>query len=122
MDKKVVVFGGCGFLGSYVVEELLNRGYEVTAADVNPPKHFQSDIFKKCDILERKSLEKIFTEKYDFVYNFAGFANLDESVHHPVETFELNTMGTLNLLETCENNNIERFPTPSRWEIGRRNS
>ena len=37
MSKKVVVFGGAGFLGSYVLSELVNRGYDVLAADLKKP-------------------------------------------------------------------------------------
>ncbi len=39
--KKVVVFGGSGFLGSYVADELTNRGYSVTIADINPSKYLK---------------------------------------------------------------------------------
>ena len=41
--KKVVVFGGSGFLGSYVADELTNRGYSVTIADINQSKYLKSN-------------------------------------------------------------------------------
>jgi UDP-glucose 4-epimerase len=37
--KKILVFGGFGFLGHYLVHELLNRGYEVTVADIHENKN-----------------------------------------------------------------------------------
>ena len=47
MGKKVVVFGGAGFIGSYVVEELLKRNYEVIAADIKYSKYIPEKIFEK---------------------------------------------------------------------------
>ena len=49
--KKVLVFGGFGFLGHYLVNELLNRGYEVTVADIHENEKLESNItFNICDI------------------------------------------------------------------------
>ena len=108
MRKKVVVFGGAGFIGSYVVEELLNRGYEVLAVDIKYSKYVPKDIFKKCDILDRKRVNEL-VAKVDIVYNFAGYANLDDAIEDPVRTIELNVLGNMNILEACRKNNIERF-------------
>ena len=56
MRKNVVVFGGTGFIGTYVVEELLNNGYEVIAADIQSSKYVDNKYFRKCDILKRRVL------------------------------------------------------------------
>jgi len=108
MNKKVAVFGGNGFIGSYVVEELIKRGYEVVSADINPSKYVDEKYFIKCDILDAKGVENI-VKNVDIVYNFAGFANLDDAIANPVRAIELNVMGNLNILEACKNHNIERF-------------
>ena len=42
--KKVLVFGGFGFLGHYLVHELLNRGYELTVADIDEKEKLDSNI------------------------------------------------------------------------------
>lgn len=108
MNKKVVVFGGCGFIGVYLVEELLRRGYEVIAADINYSQYIEKKYFKKCDILDINQVNDI-VKKSDFVFNLAGNANLDDAVNDPIKTMQLNVMGNLNILESCKKNKIKRF-------------
>lgn len=108
MRKKVVVFGGCGFIGSYVVEELLSKGYEVIAADLLNSKYVDNKYFQKCDILDKNMVDSLIKNS-DIVYNFAGFANLDDAIANPVRAIELNVMGNLNILESCKNHKIKRF-------------
>ncbi len=108
MPKKVVVFGGCGFIGSYVVEELINNSYEVIAADLNSSKYVNEKYFIKCDILDVKAVNEI-VKNASIVYNFAGFANLDDAIANPTKALELNVMGNLNILEACKMHHIKRF-------------
>ncbi len=57
--KKVIVFGGSGFLGAYVVDELLHRGYDITIADIVKPENLNSNIkFEKIDILNFEKIHK----------------------------------------------------------------
>jgi UDP-glucose 4-epimerase len=108
MHRKVVVFGGNGFIGSYVIEALLERNYEVVSADLNPSVYVDEKYFQKCDILDAKRVDELVKGAH-IVYNFAGFANLDDAIANPVKAVELNVMGNLNILEACKNNNIKRF-------------
>ena len=108
MNKKVVVFGGNGFIGSYVIEELLKRGYRVTSADIKESKYVDTKIFVKCDILDKNNVDEII-KGHEIVYNFAGFANLDDAIANPVKAMELNVLGNMNILEGCRKYNIERF-------------
>ena len=108
MRKKVVVFGGCGFIGSYVVEELLGNGYDVVAADLNPSKYVDDIYFTKADILSTEQVDSL-VEGADIVYNFAGFANLDDAIANPTKALELNVMGNLNILEACKTYHVKRF-------------
>ena len=109
--KKILVFGGFGFLGYYLVRELLIRGYEVTIADINENEKFSSKIkFIKCNINSKKNVENVFKNKrFDFVYNLAGFANLDNAIRNPLETIQLNVIANMYILEQCVKNNISRF-------------
>ncbi len=108
MHKKVVVFGGNGFIGSYVVEELLNQGYEVISADLNTSKYVDDKYFKKCDILDADAVNSL-VEGANVVYNFAGFANLDDAIANPVKALELNVIGNMNILEACKKYHVKRF-------------
>lgn len=107
--KKVLVFGGIGFLGSYLVEELKKRSYKITVADILENHHVSVD-FIPCDISNREEVNQIFkTNTYDIVYNLAGFANLDNAVGSPIKTIELNVVSNMYILEACVKYNIEKF-------------
>ena len=108
MLKKVVVFGGNGFIGSYVIEELLSKGYDVISADLNPSKYVDDKYFKVCDILDVSSVDEL-VNGASIVYNFAGFANLDDAIANPIKALELNVMGNLNILDACKKYHVKRF-------------
>lgn len=109
MKKKVLVFGGSGFLGSYVVNELVKRGYEVRVADVKPCQYYDQGLFVHCDIMNAEKVRSLIEKDIAFVYNFAGFANLDKAVDYPVETLQLNIIGNANILESIKGSNVERY-------------
>ena len=108
--KKVVIFGGSGFLGSYVADELTRRNYQVTIADLTESKYLQSaQKFVKVNISDIQNIKSIIKDA-DIVYNFVAIANLDEAIHNPIKTMNINVIGNLNILEACrDSGNIERF-------------
>jgi len=110
MNKRVVIFGGSGFLGSYVADELTRRDYEVMIADINISPFIQeTQKFKKVDILDIDNIKEII-KGASIVYNFVAIANLDDAIHDPMNAMSINVMGNLNILEACkQNGNIERF-------------
>ena len=56
--KNVLVFGGFGFLGYYLVKELLSRGYTITVADINEDLELMQKVeFVECDIFNEKAVE-----------------------------------------------------------------
>jgi UDP-glucose 4-epimerase len=107
MKNKVIVFGGTGFLGGYLVDELENRGYTVYPVDLNNPKNHPNYI--SCDIMDKSNVSDIITEDVGYVFNLAGFANLDVAIKYPIRTMELNVIGNMNILEACINKNVKRF-------------
>ena len=107
--KKVVVFGGSGFLGSYVADELTRRGYDVVIADLkDSPYLSEGQAFQTCDIMDPATIEKA-VKKADVVYNFAGLADIDESINLPKLTMEQNVIGNINILEACRNLKLKRY-------------
>ena len=86
--KNVLVFGGFGFLGYYLLKELISRKYNVTVADIIINQELEYKVtFIKCDITKKENIQKAFENKtYDYVYNLAGFANLDVAIKFPIKT------------------------------------
>jgi UDP-glucose 4-epimerase len=109
--KKVLVFGGFGFLGYYLLKELLSRGYELVVADIKDNSEFKDIVhYLNCDISDQKQVDAVFqNQNYDIVYNLAGFANLDFSIKAPLKTMQLNIIGNMYVLEACINANIKKF-------------
>jgi UDP-glucose 4-epimerase len=106
--KKAVVFGGSGFLGSYVVDELLKRKFKVVIVDMLEPE--QSEVeFHKINILDSEAVERVVKDS-DYIYNFIAISNLDDAIHKPIETMNLNVLGNMNILEACrKSEKFERF-------------
>jgi UDP-glucose 4-epimerase len=109
--KKVLVFGGFGFLGYFLLKELLARNYDVTVADIKRNEEFDGVVsFFYCDISKKEEVEKVFdSAHFEIVYNLAGFANLDYAVQEPLKTLQLNVIGNMYILESCVKANIEKF-------------
>ena len=100
---KVLVTGGAGFIGSHVVDRLLQEGHEVVVVDnlvtgkrKNVPKAAQ---FYKLDI-ENPKLERVFrNERPSVVFHLAAQMNVRRSVEDPMFDAQVNVLGTLNVLE-----------------------
>ncbi len=109
--KKVLVFGGFGFLGYYLVKELLNRGYSVSVADISENEELKDQVnYIYCDIFDETQVASVFgKENFDIVYNLAGFANLDNAIKFPVRTMNLNVIGNMYILEQCVKHKVEKF-------------
>jgi UDP-glucose 4-epimerase len=107
--KKITVFGGSGFLGSHVVDKLINEGFEVTICDREKSNHLEKNQnFKKCDILNLDEVKDAIKGS-DVVYNFAALADLNEAINKPLETININILGNANILEACKEFSIKRF-------------
>lgn len=109
--KEILVFGGFGFLGHYLVKELLRRQYSVTVADIAENEELIDQVtYHYCDISDRNQVSSIFKgQQFDIVYNLAGFANLDNAIKHPIKTMNLNVLGNMYILEECVKQKVGRF-------------
>lgn len=110
VKMRVIVFGGSGFLGQYLVNELKNRAYDVTVADINPLTSSNENQYINCDILDREKVLSIFTKNsYDIVYNLAGFANLENANRNPYLTINQNVIGNINVLDGAVLSKCSRY-------------
>ncbi len=106
---KVIVFGGSGFLGSHVADELSNRGYDVTIFDKNQSAYLHPDQKMVVgDILDETLVGKTVTG-CEVVYNFAATADLDEALDKPVETARVNILGNVQLLDACRRKQVRHY-------------
>lgn len=109
--KNVLVFGGFGFLGHYLVKELLSKDYQVTVADINNNNEFDDSVgYVFCDISIKDNVVAAFnTQKFDYVYNLAGFANLDRAIENPLKTIQLNVVGNIHIIDECLKHKVTKF-------------
>lgn len=114
MDKKslnILVTGGTGFIGSHVIEKLLQCGYENISSTYiiqEPKSYFWTNGFEKkvnlvyCDIRDFKKVNQVINDlKVDAVLHLAAQAIVDVAHQNPLETIESNVLGTANVLEVC---------------------
>ncbi|MBY6036661.1 NAD-dependent epimerase/dehydratase family protein [Fictibacillus nanhaiensis] len=112
---KVMVTGGAGFIGSHIVEELLNQGHVVSVLDnLTSGKRgkLPGDIpFYHYDLgRDLAELEAIFSEeKPDVVIHHAAQVSVNHSLDHPIQDLETNTLGTLHLLQCCKTYNVKKI-------------
>lgn len=108
-NKKVIVFGGAGFIGSHVADVLTDRGYQVVVFDAKKSPYLkEGQISIVGDITDEKAVEEAM-KGCQIVYNFAGIADLAEADKSPVTAVHSNIFGNTILLEVARKNNIERF-------------
>ncbi len=106
---KVLVLGGAGFLGSYVVDELAASGHQVSVFDLAAPRFAnQAARYLRGDVMDAAAVADA-VKGSKIVYNFAGLADLNDSIDRPVETMTLNVLGNVNVLEACRKHGVERF-------------
>ncbi len=113
MKKKVLVTGGAGYIGSHVVKQLGEKGYDVVVLDNlstgNRDAVLYGD-FVLGDLGDRSLLDELFSKhKFDGVMHFAGSIKVPESVVDPVKYYDNNTINALNLIRACEKYNVSSF-------------
>ena len=101
---KILVIGGCGFVGSSLVKFLIHSNHKVTVFDkknklINNFQH-RNLKFIKGDIYSISHLDKSIKNN-DVVYHLAGLSDLNDTLNKPIETVKYNILGTVNILELC---------------------
>jgi len=110
---KVLVTGGAGFIGSHLVDEASEEGYDVVTIDnLNNGKleNLNKDAkFYKVDIVDIDNLSLVFEkEKPDYVIHLAAQISLRESLKNPIYDAEQNILGSINILECCRKFNVKK--------------
>jgi len=107
VKKNVLITGGSGFIGSYVVDALVENKYKVTILDLNQPK--RKDVkFIQGSILD-KSIIRSALKNINIIFHLAAVSDITKVKEIPLKTIKTNILGTTFLLEGARNANIDRF-------------
>lgn len=115
--KKVIVTGGAGFIGSHLVDQLLETGHFVTVIDnlsggriTNLENHFENKNFNflEWDICNLRAEMPVF-QNVDCLYHLAGIGDIVPSIEKPSEYLDVNVQGTVRTIEAARLNKIRRF-------------
>lgn len=118
---KILVTGGCGYIGSHTCVELLNNGYEVIIVD--NLSNSKEDVIEKIETITNKKVKfynidlrdenkliKVFEENnIEAVIHFAGLKAVGESVLKPLMYYDNNLNSTITLLRVMKNFNCKKI-------------
>ncbi len=114
---KTVVTGGAGFIGSHLVELLIEQGHEVLVIDslVSGRKENLARVsdapgfrFVQEDICNQEAMSRLF-EGVDWVFHLAGLADIVPSIEQPDAYYQTNVSGTFSVLEAARSRGAKRF-------------
>lgn len=113
---KILVTGGAGFIGRWVVKKLLDDGYEVCVLDdfsngrmenIEDFKDNPRFDFVLGDVRNKKVLKDIFKKDEDICIHAAAAINVQESIENPQRYYDVNVNGTFNILEEARKNDVK---------------
>jgi UDP-glucose 4-epimerase len=105
--QKVVVTGGSGFIGSHVVDTLVEAGHRVTVLDHGVKPHRDDVAFEDVDLLDLSSVLAA-TRGAEHIFHLAAVSNVNHAFKYPVYSTSLNIMGTTHVLEAARINGAQR--------------
>jgi nucleoside-diphosphate-sugar epimerase len=115
--QKILVTGGAGFIGSHIVDKLMEKGFEVTVFDnldtghtenIEPHQGKENFHFIKGDIRDFDLIKKTLKD-VDVVFHEAALASVTLSIQNPILSNDINVTGTLNLLKASSDLSVKRF-------------
>lgn len=110
---KILVVGGAGYIGSHMVRELLDRGFDPVVFDNLSTGHewaVPDGRLIQGDLADSRALAQLFTtQRFTAVMHFASFIQVGESVAAPLKYYHNNVANTLNLLSAMQDAGVKRF-------------
>lgn len=113
---NTLVTGGGGFIGSHLVERLLQDGHRVTVLDkfskginLQFQKHHENLKLIKCDISKEKEVRQAYFTDIDWIFHLAAKSNNYQSIQDPLVYQRTNLMGTIYILEAARKSHIKKF-------------
>lgn len=111
---RCLVLGGCGFLGSHLVDGLLDKGYEIVVFDkVDVDTKNINHNLNKIDLIEgdfanKNDLQRAIRD-IDYIFHFIGTTLPESSTKNPVYDIETNVISSINLLEIAKSGNVKKI-------------
>lgn len=112
---NILVTGGSGFIGSHVVDKLMDSGAHVTVFDVMRP-HRQDVTFIKGNIISFDEL-KAAMKDIDYVYHIAALSNINKVAEEPLKAVDFNILSTAKLLEAARKSDVKRVLFASTYFV-----
>lgn len=113
MLNKALVTGGCGFIGSTLVDELIRLNFDVTvidnlSADCHDQPYYNSKaLYAKSDISDYKLIEPLF-DGVSYVFHLAAEARIQPTIADPCLAIKTNVLGTCNVLQAARQHKVTR--------------
>jgi len=104
---KVAVTGGSGFIGSHVVDQLVNSGHDVSIIDSGVKPHRDDLEYLDIDITDYDSVNNAM-KGFDQVFHLAAISNVNHVFDNPRLGVNVNILGTVNVLEASRNQGVDR--------------
>jgi UDP-glucose 4-epimerase len=115
---KIIVAGGSGFIGSHVVDALIEQGYEVMIYDLEAPHYDQPCTYVRGDTRDIDRLVQVF-KSGDIVYLIAAEANVNRFYESPLFSNDITANATLSVLEAARRTEVARIILAStEWVYG----
>lgn len=111
---KCIVTGGAGFIGSHIVDKLIELNHEVLVVDnLRSGKRENLNLkagFSEISITDKEGLQKTFEDfKPEVIFHLAAQNEVPYSMDHPDEDEEINIQGTINLLDLSKKHRVKKF-------------
>ena len=109
-NKKILIAGGAGFIGSHICEKLVLQGYKVYCIDnllTGKKENIKHLINKKNFKFIKKDINQKISLKINEIYNLACPASPPKYQKNPIETIKASVLGSINLLELAKKNNAK---------------
>jgi len=115
---SILVTGGSGFIGSHIVENLIEKNYRVRVFDTEKP-HREDVEWSKGDVLNDKEILEA-CKDVEAIFHLAAIADVNLALFHPELCFRVNEIGTLNILKAAMAREVDRvILASSTWVYGR---
>jgi len=109
MKERVIVFGGSGFLGSHIADQLSEAGYHVVVFDTRQSPYLRDDQEMMIGDITDQDTVRSAVKGCTYVYHLAAIADIQEAQDNPIATVKVNVLSTMYVLDACREFEVKRL-------------